>query len=281
MSSFQLRANPLIPYSIFVVILFFIVGIHLYFLIPGVDAGLHMYGALLIAKGHFPYADLWNNKPPLIYVIGTCGFILKSNPFLGVRIFEILIFFTNLLLLFRVVKMTGQGDPVFYLLAFSILYLVSWDRGFLTETFSIPIVFAAIWLLVKKIKYYEFICGLLFVLSFLLKQNAPAMIAAIILLDIFTDFRQTNKTRKAGRYVIAIAANSAILFFILYNSPIWPEFVDQVFVYNILYASRQSLSDLIKKPSPAQQFSFHKGCICNYGFKYFRIYCGGKTLATL
>jgi len=150
MSSFQLRANPLIPYSIFVVILFFIVGIHLYFLIPGVDAGLHMYGALLIAKGHFPYADLWNNKPPLIYVIGTCGFILKSNPFLGVRIFEILIFFTNLLLLFRVVKMTGQRDNTKFLLPLfeSNDYSESYKKN-ITEDFEHPPTF----LVFNKISY--------------------------------------------------------------------------------------------------------------------------------
>lgn len=254
-----MKLKLLILYSIFIAVLIFIVYIHLAFSIPGLDAGLHMYGALLLTKGHSPYADLWNNKPPLIYILGTCGFILKSNPFLGARIFEILVFFIDIFLIARIVKITRLGNSVFHLLAFCILYLVSWDQGFLTETFSIPIVLVAIWLLLKKTKYYEFICGSLIVLSFLLKQNAPAIIAAIILLDIFSDYRQPNKIQKAGRYIIAVAANSAILFFILYHLSIWPEFLDQVFIYNTTYASRPPLSGLVENHLLHNSFLSIKG----------------------
>src|SRR5690348_13192964 len=82
----------------------FIVFIHLYLLIPGTDAGIFMYGSMLITKGYSPYIYLWDDKPPLIYLIGCVGFLLKANPFLGIRIFELIIFFVNLLLIKKICK---------------------------------------------------------------------------------------------------------------------------------------------------------------------------------
>ena len=139
----------------------FIVFLHLYYLTPGVDAGIHMYGSFLITKGLLPYKYLWNNKPPLIYVIGAIGFLLKSNPFLGVRVIELAIFSCNLFLVGKIVRAVNLREPFLYLLTFSAIYLVSWEQGFLTETFDIPLTLAALYLLIRKSKHYDVVCAFL------------------------------------------------------------------------------------------------------------------------
>src|SRR5438132_5528931 len=158
-------------YFILFIVICFIIFLHLYLLIPGVDAGMHMYGSFLITKGLLPYKYLWNNKPPLIYIIGTIGFLVRSNPFLGVRLVELSMLLANLILLYKILNRVNL-KPLIYLVTFSIIYLVCWDEGFLTETFTIPVTLTALYILLLKIKNHEFIISLLLVLSFLLKQNA-------------------------------------------------------------------------------------------------------------
>jgi hypothetical protein len=76
----------------------FIAVFHVCLLMPGVDAGIRMYGGLLINKGYEPHHHLWNNKPTLTNVLAAAGFFVKPNPFLGVRIIELLLFTGNPLL---------------------------------------------------------------------------------------------------------------------------------------------------------------------------------------
>src|SRR5215471_19581729 len=83
----------------------FICFFHVRLLAPGVDAGLHLYGSMLVSKGMSPFHHLWNNKPPLIYFIGAAGFILQSNSFLGVRFVELIFFILDLYLLYNIALM--------------------------------------------------------------------------------------------------------------------------------------------------------------------------------
>lgn len=84
----------------------------------GVDAGLQMYGSFLISKGLFPYENLWNNKPPLIYILGSVGFLFRSNPFVGVRLLELFAFALNLMLLNKILSLIKIERRLIYLLFF-------------------------------------------------------------------------------------------------------------------------------------------------------------------
>jgi len=130
---------------VLIVVIIFIVSVHFILLIPGTDAGIFMYGSKLITEGRYPYIDLWDDKPPLIYLIGTIGFLLKANPFLGIRIFDVLLFSMNLYLLNKICKLLLIVSVIDYLLSFSALYLIFWDQGFLTETYNIPLVLLALY----------------------------------------------------------------------------------------------------------------------------------------
>jgi hypothetical protein len=235
------RVGSYVFHLLLLTTILFIVFIHLYLQMPGVDAGIHMYGAFLISKGLFPYTHLWNNKPPLIYLIGTVGFLIRSNPFLGVRIFELIIFFLNLFLLNKILSLASLKDRFIWLLSFSAIYLVCWDEGFLTETFTIPLALSALYFFLIRIRYYEFICALLLVSAFLLKQNGFLTIAGIAAADIFWDYRQRNTLRKVIRYLLALLICLLILILVLEGSGIWHDFLDQVFVYNTEFAESPTL----------------------------------------
>jgi hypothetical protein len=279
---FNLPPKSLFFSCLFWVLLIFIVVIHLSLLSPGFDAGFHMYGAFLITKNHSPLIDLWNNKPPLIYIIGVPGFILKSNPFLGVRLIELVVFCCDLWLLWRITKITNPDSPVFYLICFEAFYLVSWDYGFLTETFQIPLALLSLYLFLKKIKQYEFISSLLFALSFFLKQNSGVVIGGIILIDIFSNYRVSgNIAIKFTKYIGAIAVYFSVPFFILYILSLWNDFYDQVFYYNSHYVERLPITRVVINHFLHNSFISVKGIsaimLLNAGIlflaiKYFQAY---------
>lgn len=205
---------------------------------PGVDAGIQMYGGLLIDKGYQPHQHLVNNKPTLIYIIAAGGFFIKSNPFLGVRIIELVIFLFDLFLIHGIVKTARLKQPVLYLLSFCGIYLVSWDEGFLPEVFTIPLVLLAVYLLLRKARYYELAVTLCMVLSFMLKQNAFAVIGGVILVDILSKYRAPNAIKKSILHVTATAAWLLLAYMIIDAYGAWTDFIYQAIIYNGKYADR-------------------------------------------
>jgi hypothetical protein len=243
---------------IFICTLLLVVLLHLLLLNPGVDAGIHMYGSFLIIHGSLPYRDLWNNKPPLIYLLGTTGFLLKSNPFLGVRMFELIVFFADLLLVKNIVRRANLGYPLLFMLTFSSAYLLCWDQGFLTETFVITINLLSVFLFLRKTRQFEWIGGLLLVLTFLLKQNAFTVMAGIMLLDIFTLVRPGGRLVKAMKWMASLTCCSLAVFGILKGLGIWRDFADQVFIYNHAHVMQSSLKKWIPDHLLRNSFlSFH------------------------
>jgi hypothetical protein len=221
--------------------LVFIVIFHLCLPMPGVDAGIQMYGGLLVSKGFEPHRHLVNNKPTLIYFIGAAGFFLKSNPFLGIRIIELVIFIVNLFLIRRIAKAAGLKQPVIYQLTFCAIYLVCWDEGFLPETFNIPLVLLTVYFFLRRMRGFEFFAALMLVLSFLLKQNAFAVIGGVILIDIFSWYRRHFVLYKIARYLAALVIYFFAWYGIMKSAGAWDEFLYQAFTYNAVYAERPSL----------------------------------------
>ena len=51
---------------------------------PQEDAGLFLYAGQLLLQGGLPYRDVWDHKPPLIYVIDALGLLLGGGSPIGV-----------------------------------------------------------------------------------------------------------------------------------------------------------------------------------------------------
>lgn len=51
---------------------------------PQEDAGVFLYAAQVLLDGDLPYRDVWDHKPPLIYVLDALGLLLGGGSPLGV-----------------------------------------------------------------------------------------------------------------------------------------------------------------------------------------------------
>lgn len=206
-------------------------------LIPGPDAGIFMYGGMLINKGYLPYRDLWDNKPPLVYYIASVGYLYKQQPFLLIRIIEIGCLFLNLLLIRKIVRLRYAQSAVYYQLLFILLYLLFWDRGFLTETFTIPINLFAVYLFYTKHKIRQPALVICWWLLFLLKPNAVVLASVIILADILRD---KKITASAISYILQFSIVAIAVYTWLSYTGMFDGFIQQVFTGNINHTQNRS-----------------------------------------
>jgi len=51
---------------------------------PQEDAGVFLYAAQVLLDGGLPYRDVWDHKPPLIYVLDALGLLLGAGSPVGV-----------------------------------------------------------------------------------------------------------------------------------------------------------------------------------------------------
>jgi hypothetical protein len=242
----QSNSNGLLLRILLIVAILSLVFFHLWYRMPGYDAGLHLYGSMLLTEGRIPYHHFWNNKPPLIYVIGLAGYWYPRDPFFGIRFFELLVLALDMLLIYRICKLVDLRQPFVYIFCFIVIYLLCWDRGFLTETFHIPLMLLAVYGWLKNTRYYEFYAAAFVFFSFMLKQNAGIITGLIVLADLATHHRPGKRSKKIARYALAMLVYTGLLAALLLVGGIFNEFVDQVFIYNSKYAERSSLLQLVK-----------------------------------
>ncbi len=219
-----------------------LVILHFIILIPGPDAGIFMYGGMLINKGYLPYIELWDNKPPLIYYIASIGYLYKQQPFLLIRIIEIGCLFLNLQMIKKIVYLRHAQSAIYYQLLFTLLYLLFWDRGFLTETFTIPINLFAVYLFYAKPKMQQTALVLCWWLLFLLKPNAVVLASVVILADIL-------RSRKIALYTIGYLLQFSIIAIAVYTwlsyTGMLDGFIQQVFTENIKHTQTRSLQSFL------------------------------------
>lgn len=242
-------------------------------LIPGPDAGIFMYGGMLINKGYLPYRELWDNKPPLIYYIASIGYLYKQQPFLLIRIIEIGCLMLNLLLIKKIVRLRISQSAVYYQLIFTILYFLFWDRGFLTETFTIPINLFAVYLFYAKQKLRQPALILCWWILFLLKPNAVVLASIVILADIL---RSKNIVLSVIGYLLQFSIVTTAVYVWLSYTGMLDGFIQQVFTENVNHTLDRSIKSFL-----ANHFSQPKyfalwlltatACIVSYHNKELRI----------
>lgn len=221
-----------------------LVILHFIMLVPGPDAGIFMYGGKLISIGRLPYVDLWDNKPPLIYYIASIGYSYKNNPFLAARIFEVLCYLVDLYLIRLITLKIDRDKSVNYMLIFSASYLLFWEGGFLTEVFVLPLHLTICYLYFSKHKILLSVGALIWWAVFLLKPNAIVLPTILVAGYVFS---AGHKTKNIFRFLIPFLIVFIVAYLWLSYAGMWSGFIENVFMYNMQYAKRGSLTDTISR----------------------------------
>ncbi len=211
--------------------------------VPSEDAGVFFYAARALLQGGTPYVDVWDHKPPLIYLIDALG--LASGGTAGVWGIQVLALVIAALLSLRALTLAfgrtaAVVGTVAWLVAAPRLFLTDGQQTSYVEFFVLPLQWAALAIVAARPDLRlswraAATIGMLAGLAVLLK---PTLIGAWLAIALVMIWRLRGD---AIARLVAIAAGGAAvlalvaLFFASRGA--LAAMVDQALRYNIAYAS--------------------------------------------
>ena len=189
-----LRGLPFLALAIFVLL---VVGrANPFTVLPTRDSGCYLYIGRLILRGELPYINAWDSKPPAIFYMNALGLFIGKGTRWGVWLLEFLFLYAAALIGYRLLRKVWQPGAAIFGMIFWVWGLdnVFW-KGDLVEEFPLLFSMAALsffWIGNQKPRnrLYDFLIGVMTVLSFLFRANNIGTGVAIALAWIIIGIAQ-------------------------------------------------------------------------------------------
>jgi hypothetical protein len=211
--------------------------------VPSEDAGVFFYVANTLLAGGVPYRDVWDHKPPAVYVIDAVG-LAAAGP-MGVWVLQLLALAVAGVLSYRV--MTNAFAPaaalagtLAWILAAPRLFLEDGMQTSFVEFYALPLQFAALRLYSGSTARRDVFSGLLLGFAGLLKPTLVGTWAAIALRELWRAIRTTSRRAALGRVALlgvgaAVVVALAVAVVALAGGLPWA--LDQGVRYNLIYSA--------------------------------------------
>ncbi len=210
--------------------------------VPAEDAGVFFYAAQRVLDGGAPYRDVWDHKPPGVYLVDALGLFLGGA--LGVWILQLVTVAVAALAGWLALRAVFGDAPA---LVGSIAWLVAAPRLFLedarqtsfVELYALPLQFGALALLGSggPARSRALAIGALGGAAFLLKPTLVGVWIAIVIVMALA------RRRAAAWIVLGAAAPVALVVAWALAREMFAEMVDQALVYNRAYAAFASIDE--------------------------------------
>ncbi len=218
---------------------------------PNNDYSIFFYVGREMVKGEMLYLDVYDHKPPLIFIINAAGILLgggqSSGGRWGVWAFELVSLAVAVVLAYRFLERYFSRLPALVALSAALMNLAFLhERGNLTEEYAFPFQFGALYLLAGGTKSSGEISpsarrflaiGVLLGLASSLKQTMAGIGAAIVVYLAFDALSQPpRRWRDLLRSLFWMAAGAAsvwgVWLAVFALAGIFPEFWEAVFLLN-------------------------------------------------
>ncbi len=213
--------------------------------VPGRDSGVFLYTGQRVLAGEIPYRDLWDHKPPLIYLLNVLGLFIAGGSIWGVVFLEFLSAAAAALICFYLIKKYfGLFPALLGTLAFLAGLATVLQGGNFTEEFALPFQFASLYIFAKADPDSDyaaagFYIGVLSAICFYLRQNLISVGAAIVIYIVWRRLKQ-RKWRQLNKDLAVITSGALvvtfiIIFYFLANDAL-AAFWDVAFRHNFIYS---------------------------------------------
>jgi hypothetical protein len=213
--------------------------------LPSRDSGVFLYMGWRFLQGDLPYRDVWDHKPPLIYIVDALGLSLTPDSLWGVWLVQFLFIFLTLFLIYRLLD--GEFG-VYAALAGTVVLtsglLTILERGNVTEGYALVFQALCFWLFVRAWRRdfpirTLFWIGLAGGLAFNFKQTTIGIWVTCGLLLLA---RRVLQRRWPLRELFALLAGWLLpsLMFLLYfaSQNALADFWEQAYLYNFVYIGK-------------------------------------------
>jgi hypothetical protein len=211
--------------------------------VPSEDAGVFFYVANTLLAGGVPYRDVWDHKPPAVYVIDAVG--LAAGGPLGVWVLQLAALAIAAVLSYRAMASAftataAMAGTLAWILAAPRLFLEDGTQTSFVELYALPLQFGAFGLYTVSTARRSAFSGLLLGVAGLLKPTLIGTWVALGLRELWRFARGDDRRGVFGRLMLLGAAAALVLVIAVAAFAIaggLPWAVDQAVRYNLLYSA--------------------------------------------
>lgn len=221
---------------------------------PHPDSGIFLYIGQQILNGSTLYADLWDNKGPVLYYINALALLIGNGTVWGLYFTEFLSLFIAVLLGYLVIeKELGRIPAIFASIIWPLALFYLYDKGGnFTEEYSLSLGFAAVYLYLRSVNsqsslIYIFLIGVTFSITLMLRPNNTGIEVSIALLIFISGILSRNfylLVKQILAYGLGAVLVLAAVLFYFHQMKALGDFYDSFVRYNSIY-SVTTMSDRI------------------------------------
>jgi len=227
---------------------------------PSFDSEIFQIIGKYWLQGVIPYADLWDNKGPIIFLINALGYLLTNNC-IGVSFLQIIFLFVTEIFVFKSFRLFLSARKSFWLSVIVVTsFVINYDGGNQCEEYLLPLLSSFYYYLLKylylknsnnkTIQIIAFLGGMTLSFSLLSRlTNACGVCASCMVLIIF--FLIDKRWKDLGRFIALFFVGFIVLalpFFIYFAyHHEFKEMWYSIFTFNIEYVNTtKSLKNIWK-----------------------------------
>jgi hypothetical protein len=213
---------------------------------PAEDAGVFFYAAQRLLDGGAPYRDIWDHKPPGVYIVDAVGLALGGRT--GVWLLQVASLVAAALLGYRALRRdfgaaAALVGSLAWLLALPRLFLEYGQTSFV-ELYALPLQFGALLLFTRPLTAPRALAiGALGGAALLLKPTLAGIWIAIALATLL----QRRRGAVAPLGIVAVGALVPLAVVAIWAAArgVFGEMVDQALLYNRAYAAFAPVSERV------------------------------------
>jgi hypothetical protein len=217
------------------------------------DSGIFLYIGEQLRQGHRLYRDVWDHKPPVIYLFNEIGLMLGGGSPAGVWLLDFVCCLIFFLAAFRTMRQLFGGGAALIASLLGVLFLRDVaPQPNLGEVVSLPFQFPAFLLLLADMEYGVSLPraasqGVLFALLFWTRPDGVAIsviyCAVLAIKCVAGTGSLESKLGKAAGFAGAFLAASAAIVVPFAVQSSWREVWFATFTFNQLYAGLTTIGE--------------------------------------
>ncbi|HLO30812.1 MAG TPA: glycosyltransferase family 39 protein [Anaerolineales bacterium] len=210
--------------------------------LPSRDSGVFLYVGWRFLNGDIPYRDVWDHKPPLVYMVDALGLSLTPNSLWGVWFLQIIFIFFTLFLIYRLLD---REFGIYPALAGTVTLisglLTILEKGNVTEEYALVFQALCFWLFISAWKkdfpiQTSFWIGLFGGLAFNFKQTTIGIwITYGLFLLAIRLFQRKFPLWDLLSVLAGWLVPSLVLVLYLASQHALTDYWEQAFLYNFVY----------------------------------------------
>ncbi len=213
--------------------------------LPSRDSGVFLYVGWRILSGDIPYRDVWDHKPPLIYLVDALGLVLSPQSLAGVWFLQFIFLFLTIFFLYKSLdESLGTVPAIVGMVILTSGLLNILDQGNVTEEYALIFQALGFWLIVRAQKknyplqttFWIGVCG---GLAFYFKQTTVGIWIAYALFLLWIRISQ-KKSPLADLFSLSAGiVLLSIVFALLFASQhALNDYWSEAFLYNFAYIGK-------------------------------------------